>query len=375
MLILPTKQLRVGFNLNTYRSTSIMNIVLTSPENCTTLSSFLHTNQIPYQFLDLWDSKNKKFDLPLHLIGLSKSLVVLSPRLLMDLLSSTETKSQLLLFSKHNNLWIWADIDGLVSALRYVKELKHLDIEIPRNHISWFIDGKMTDDCELKNLRNIHFKEIPYNWFLGHMRVPLSMTVKNNAAKDFMITTVKKHNRPHRDILWQNLIRLPGLLQRGHCKYGSNEEWIGQKPPLEIKWKSGYLSLDLYQSSWLELVPETLCDNGHFITEKTVKPMVAKTPFLIMSTCGYLAYLRSFGFKTFDSVIDESYDKEPNLDRRASMIVDQLAQITAKGAENFYYKCRDIVEHNHKVLMEISGKKHYVIDQFLSANLAQIDMP
>lgn len=375
MLIFTTKQPRVGFNLNTYKSTSVMNIVLTSPENCITLSSFLHTNQIPYQFLDLWDNKNKKFNLPPDLLGLSKSLLVVTHRLFNDLLRSTHTKSQLLLFCSQNNVWIWNDIDGLMNALQFAEVLKQLDVEIPTNKISWFIDGKMTDDCKLKNLRNIQFKEIPYNWFLGHTRVPLSIEVKKSHAKDFMITTVKKPNRPHRDIIWQNLIRLPGLLQRGHCKYGSNEEWIGQKPPLEIKWKSGYLSLDLYQSSWLELVPETLCDNGHFITEKTVKPMVAKTPFLIMSTCGYLAYLRSFGFKTFDSVIDESYDKEPNLDRRASMIVDQLAQITAKGAENFYYQCRDIVEHNHKVLMEISGKKHYVIDQFLSVNLAQIDMP
>lgn len=351
-----------------------MNIICTDYDRSVTLRSYLETDQIAYQFLDLWNPETLAFAMPSDLVCQRQTLLVITPQMLTTLLAEPSTKTQLLMYLEQNILWIWKDRDGLMDALVLFEILEPFDAEVPHNKISWFIDGKIVENSKLKSLRNIRFIELPYNWFLNYSRVPSSIEIKYGNVKDFMITMIKKPNRPHREILWQYLSSRSGLLDLGHCRYGSKDSWIGQTPPSGT-WPDGWPSRDLYQTSWLELVPETLCCEGYFITEKTVKPLVTKTPFLIMSTCGYLNYLKSFGFKTFDSVIDESYDLEPDLDRRAAMIIDQLAHIIAKGTENFYHQCRNIVDHNHKVLMEISGKKNYVIDQFLSANLAQIDLP
>ena len=60
------------------------------------------------------------------------------------------------------------------------------------------------------------------------------------------------------------------------------------------------------------------------LTEKIFKPIVSKQPFMLLAAPGNLAYLKSYGFKTFDSVIDESYDLIQDNDLRIEAVVKQL---------------------------------------------------
>jgi hypothetical protein len=46
------------------------------------------------------------------------------------------------------------------------------------------------------------------------------------------------------------------------------------------------------------------------LTEKTFKPIALEMPFILVAPAGSLEYLRSYGFKTFNGIIDESYDEE-----------------------------------------------------------------
>jgi hypothetical protein len=64
--------------------------------------------------------------------------------------------------------------------------------------------------------------------------------------------------------------------------------------------------------------------NKLHLTEKIFKPIVSKQPFMLLAAPGNLAYLRSYGFKTFDSVIDESYDTIQDNDLRTEAVVKQL---------------------------------------------------
>lgn len=349
-----------------------MKIIVASPADCTELTTYFDVNRIAYTSVDFWQSDINNFVFPQDLTCQNQCLLVVSPDLLVKLFLSTKTKLQLLEFVKYNRLWIWPDIDGLVMALHHFEVLRDLDSLLWPNKILWAIDGQIVDTCELKNLRSIEFREMPYSWFLKYPRIESVAEVKGGAVKDFMITMVKKRNRPHREILWKELTKYPILLDRGHCFYRFiDDSWVGQTS-LNHTWNDGHPSTDLYQSSWLELLSETLGEDGLFVTEKTVKPIATKTPFLILSTPGYLTYLKSFGFKTFDSVIDESYDNQTDVNVRAKLIVEQLLKISETGAENFYNQCRDICVHNHAVLLEISGKRQYVNDKFMAANLQQI---
>lgn len=55
--------------------------------------------------------------------------------------------------------------------------------------------------------------------------------------------------------------------------------------------------------------------------------MACAQPFILASTPGSLEYLRSYGFQTFDSVWDESYDQILDPQQRLQAIVQVMNQI------------------------------------------------
>jgi len=86
-------------------------------------------------------------------------------------------------------------------------------------------------------------------------------------------------------------------------------------------------------SLW-HIVTETVFyyDKLH-LTEKAFKPIVMKQPFMLLGAVGNLAYLKSYGFKTFDGIIDESYDTIVDNDARTEAVVAQIAWYCALSAE------------------------------------------
>jgi hypothetical protein len=86
-------------------------------------------------------------------------------------------------------------------------------------------------------------------------------------------------------------------------------------------------------SLW-HIVSETVFyyDKLH-LTEKIFKPIVMKQPFMLLAAPGNLAYLRSYGFKTFEGIIDESYDLIENNDQRIEAVVAQLAWYCSLSTE------------------------------------------
>ena len=63
-----------------------------------------------------------------------------------------------------------------------------------------------------------------------------------------------------------------------------------------------YNRLD-YAATQIEVVLETLFDDDRLhLTEKSLRPIACRQPFILMATHGSLQYLRNYGFKTFESV-------------------------------------------------------------------------
>jgi predicted XRE-type DNA-binding protein len=86
------------------------------------------------------------------------------------------------------------------------------------------------------------------------------------------------------------------------------------------------------------------------LTEKTFKPICLQMPFIIVGTAGSLKYLRSYGFKTFSSLWDESYDKESNDIVRLEKIAQLLKELDAlsqKEKQELFHASNDIIQHNY----------------------------
>jgi len=109
----------------------------------------------------------------------------------------------------------------------------------------------------------------------------------------------------------------------------------------------------IYNDSYYSVVAETNAVNEfNFYTEKVVKPILGRRLFVAVAGQGYLRRLRNFGFKTFDTVIDESYDNEADSLLRWQMAMDQVKLLIEQDPVEIYAKIKDVVEHNQRLMLD-----------------------
>lgn len=115
-----------------------------------------------------------------------------------------------------------------------------------------------------------------------------------------------------------------------------------------------------YDRTMFSVITETLYYSDEnfgksiFITEKTYKAIANMHPFILLSAPNSLGALKNRGYKTFSPIINEDYDTEQNDATRLLMVVteiERLANLSQKEKENFVSRCKDICEHNFKVLL------------------------
>ena len=87
----------------------------------------------------------------------------------------------------------------------------------------------------------------------------------------------------------------------------------------------------------------------HHLTEKTFKAIALEMPFVLVAPAGSLEYLRSYGFKTFGSIFDESYDNETDDVRRIERVIKllkELNDLSVTERQAVHQACLPIVEYN-----------------------------
>ena len=114
---------------------------------------------------------------------------------------------------------------------------------------------------------------------------------------------------------------------------------------------SCWLSLfDQCADSMVYLVTETVATGRrHHLTEKTFKPIAMGMPFVLVAPQGSLKYLRSYGFRTFGSFWDESYDDIADDAERIAAVACTLRQLEDLGPEYrnaIFHSAGDVVQHN-----------------------------
>lgn len=85
------------------------------------------------------------------------------------------------------------------------------------------------------------------------------------------------------------------------------------------------------------------------ITEKTFKPIATGMPFVLVAPAGSLEYMRSYGFKTFADIWDETYDHETDditrLIKTATLVSD-IQNCSHQERQQIWRHCLPVVEHN-----------------------------
>jgi len=104
--------------------------------------------------------------------------------------------------------------------------------------------------------------------------------------------------------------------------------------------------------SLLYLVTETVATGRrNHLTEKTFKPIALGMPFVLVGTAHSLRYLRSYGFRTFDTLWSEAYDMIEDDEARYSAIADVLTELdrsSVQEKQELFDAAAEICEHNYE---------------------------
>jgi len=109
---------------------------------------------------------------------------------------------------------------------------------------------------------------------------------------------------------------------------------------------------------WLE-------KNCSRFVEKIMIPILFKKPFLNLGPLNGLEILKSYGFKTFDSIIDESYDKEVDLDKRMDMVLNEIERLSSVNLNEI----KPILDYNYNLLLDMNTNKKKYVEQYFTENI------
>ena len=201
--------------------------------------------------------------------------------------------------------------------------------------------------------------------------------IYNKTNKPYKFLFLNGMNRWHRKYLIEqfknnNLIdqSLWSCLDRGMAdihlldkkyelpEYQSNldaSELSGTMNFIEVKrhlfdgnWGDGQLVAEPYIDTYFSLVTETVTDSYSFRTEKIWKPIAIGHPWIAVANAGYYKDIRNLGFKTFEHLIDESFDLIEDSQQRVSRIAEVVEDLCKSDLDQFLKESRDICMYNQQ---------------------------
>jgi hypothetical protein len=218
-------------------------------------------------------------------------------------------------------------------------------------------------------------------------------------SRPFLFDCLQGTRREHRDYVMLSL-QQTGLLDSSIVTYrdifpgGSITEtpdWIqDQFPDTAIQWPYVSANLDpawevqekldnsisnivpweIYNRCNYSILVETL-NNGpcYFMAEKIGKCVIARRLFVHFGIPRWLETFRSFGFETFGSVLDESYDAVDNNIQRWQQAFEQVKFLSQQSHAAVLQKVKPILDHNLNRLYEFREEKRNELAEKIIAYL------
>ena len=185
--------------------------------------------------------------------------------------------------------------------------------------VEYFWDS-YKDEVPIVQDQQLHIKSRDWCWIHSHLMNQhhnYDYQPAQSLSPDKFFLLLMNRTRDSRDQLFSHVT--PYLHDCLYSYVGRGITIAGDEPSPGNLIVQTYSNTAWYNTTNFSLVAETLPYTGKeelFVTEKTFKPIELSHPFIIYGNQGTLTYLHGLGFETFDHIIDESYDREPNLRAR-----------------------------------------------------------
>ena len=254
-----------------------------------------------------------------------------------------------------------------------------------RPEVVFFLAGKLNYDL-------VHARVFHYNihlWepteFYRH-RPGLLNKLHHGISKPKLFDALLGRPKPHRDQIYRDLDRDTNIVTRFNDDCEKNiltrtkQEFVWpqdvdapesgvfftrEQVRIDDVWISisRLIPYDIYNSTYYSIVAETM-DRGNWslFSEKITKPILARRLFLVSSSQYYLRNLKGLGFQTFADIIDESYDQEPDDQKRVGLMLDQMRFLSAQDPKKIMNKIESITEYNFNVLWHNEWQKNMLHD-------------
>ena len=134
-------------------------------------------------------------------------------------------------------------------------------------------------------------------------------------------------------------------------------------------------NFDAAQDSMFYVPTETIYFGKRLhLTEKTFKPIAMEMPFVLVAPAHSLEYLRSYGFQTFGSEIDESYDEEEDdliRIQKVGKLLEDINGLSIREKQHLWKYTSKIATHNYQHFY--GGKFEQALWQEFKLMLLQIE--
>ena len=223
------------------------------------------------------------------------------------------------------------------------------------------------------------------------------ITQANN--KPYQFEMLLGARRPHRDfamlsfqqsgLLDSSIVTYRSVFQ-GHCIDQCSQQIAQAFAPVELEypyispnldpaWEvssninyqiSPFIPWEIYRRTNYSVLCETLgMGETFFMSEKAAKVLFGKRVFVAFAAQHYLKYLKQLGFQTFETVIDETYDNEPDYLKRYRQAFKQIQYLDTCNSTQLFEKLNPILEHNHHHLQVLNNQINQNVLQLVYAYL------
>jgi hypothetical protein len=215
----------------------------------------------------------------------------------------------------------------------------------------------------ITNIDNVIYRP----WWAFNLMNKNTYVDTSKPNKSFLFDALLGRAKPHRSLVMNRFIE-SDLLTNSIVTYrksvfdnytDNSKDYVS--PNLDPSWEvqdnvdyavSDQMPWKIYEQTYYSVITETLGADTFFWSEKTTKPLLSQRVFVHIGSAGFLRNLHAFGFKTFDSVIDESYDLIVNNKDRWNRAFDQIELLSKLDPQEVLTKTADIRLHNYNRLHE-----------------------
>lgn len=295
------------------------------------------------------------------------------PQRVADIIKEYQTTGKINISTNKEGISLWAA--GVYKLLDYVCEQFAIDKSLvsiytpnrEENHPEYnivIINNRWIQLCKTAytipvgskgdNLKTVGCFFGKPNWHRLVLSAWIYQNYKDQALQTMHYnTTIEMHNNDSglTDIIKYSNIEEIELVSKfiRHCPLTLNEGFI----EYTIGPDKHYNIIPYYSDIFLDLVNETYTSGLTFFpTEKTLRPIIARTPFITMGPQGFIENLKVLGFKTFDKWWDESYDNYQGYERiqKIKKTLTDIFTWDSTRINDTIQEMNSVLDHNYNLL-------------------------